>query len=175
MAVLPLVNLPAGAQIGKVRFWRKEESEMTTCRVLLSPGAKAGTHRDQASSARIRTANQHPQDYRRRQHGTRPGFWQPASVHGRPFGMPCSSRSVRSSMLSAISLMAMACRADWHARCSSMYRGNVCIGDGQSHHRMYSLAMIALLASAFGFRPAVRAQDVPTASGRQGAGPISRG
>jgi len=39
---------------------------------------------------------------------------------------------------------------------------------GASHHRMFPLAMVTLLAAAFGFNPAARAQDVPTASGVQG-------
>ena len=39
---------------------------------------------------------------------------------------------------------------------------------GTSHHRMFPLAMVILLAAAFGFNPAVRAQDVPTTSGVQG-------
>jgi quinol monooxygenase YgiN len=39
---------------------------------------------------------------------------------------------------------------------------------GTSHHRMFPLAMVALLAAAIGFNPAARAQDVPTASGVQG-------
>jgi hypothetical protein len=39
---------------------------------------------------------------------------------------------------------------------------------GTSHHRMFPLAMVTLLAAAFGFNPAVRGQDVPTASGVQG-------
>jgi quinol monooxygenase YgiN len=37
-----------------------------------------------------------------------------------------------------------------------------------SHHRMFPLAMVILLAAAFGFNPAARAQDAPTASGAQG-------
>ena len=40
--------------------------------------------------------------------------------------------------------------------------------DGTSHHRMFLLAMVTLLAAAFGFNPAARAQDVPTASSVQG-------
>jgi quinol monooxygenase YgiN len=36
---------------------------------------------------------------------------------------------------------------------------------GTSHHRMFPLAMVTLLAAAFGFNLAARAQDVPTASG----------
>jgi quinol monooxygenase YgiN len=39
---------------------------------------------------------------------------------------------------------------------------------GTSHHRMFPLAMVTLLAAAFGFNPAARAQDVPPASGGQG-------
>ena len=39
---------------------------------------------------------------------------------------------------------------------------------GASYHHMFPLAMAALLAVAFGFNPAVRAQDVPTASAVQG-------
>jgi quinol monooxygenase YgiN len=39
---------------------------------------------------------------------------------------------------------------------------------GASHHRIFPLAMAALLAAAFGFNPAVRAQDAPAASGAQG-------
>jgi quinol monooxygenase YgiN len=39
---------------------------------------------------------------------------------------------------------------------------------GTSHRRRFPLAMVTLLAAAFGFNPAVRAQDVPTASGVQG-------
>ena len=39
---------------------------------------------------------------------------------------------------------------------------------GASHHRIFPLAMVALLAVAFGFNPAAHAQDVPTASGVQG-------
>jgi quinol monooxygenase YgiN len=39
---------------------------------------------------------------------------------------------------------------------------------GTSHHRMLPLAMVTLLAAAFGFNPAARAQDAPTASGAQG-------
>ena len=39
---------------------------------------------------------------------------------------------------------------------------------GTSHHRMFPLAMVTLLAAAFGFNPAARAQDVPTALGVQG-------
>jgi hypothetical protein len=38
---------------------------------------------------------------------------------------------------------------------------------GTSDHRMFPLAMVALLAAAFGSNPAVRAQDVRTASGVQ--------
>ena len=39
---------------------------------------------------------------------------------------------------------------------------------GTSRHRMSPLAMLTLLAAAFGFNPAVRAQDVATASVAQG-------
>ena len=39
---------------------------------------------------------------------------------------------------------------------------------GTSHHRMLLLAMVTLLAAAFGFNPAARAQDVPTDSSVQG-------
>jgi len=39
---------------------------------------------------------------------------------------------------------------------------------GTSHHRMFPLAMVTLLAAVFGFNPAARAQDAPTASGAQG-------
>jgi quinol monooxygenase YgiN len=39
---------------------------------------------------------------------------------------------------------------------------------GTTHHRMFPLAMVILLAAAFGFNPAARAQDAPTASGAQG-------
>ena len=39
---------------------------------------------------------------------------------------------------------------------------------GTSHHRMFPLAMVTLLAAAFGFSPAARAQDVATVSGVQG-------
>jgi quinol monooxygenase YgiN len=39
---------------------------------------------------------------------------------------------------------------------------------GTSHHRVSSLAIVTLLAAAFGFNPAVRAQDVPTTSVVQG-------
>jgi quinol monooxygenase YgiN len=37
---------------------------------------------------------------------------------------------------------------------------------GTSHHRMFPLAMVILLAAAFGFNPAARAQDASTASGQ---------
>jgi quinol monooxygenase YgiN len=39
---------------------------------------------------------------------------------------------------------------------------------GTSHRRMFPVAMVILLAAAFGFNPAARAQDAPTASGAQG-------
>ena len=39
---------------------------------------------------------------------------------------------------------------------------------GTSHHGMFPLAMVALLAAAFGFNPAARAQDIATASVVQG-------
>jgi quinol monooxygenase YgiN len=39
---------------------------------------------------------------------------------------------------------------------------------GTSHHRMFPLAMVILLAAAFGFNTTARAQDAPTASGAQG-------
>jgi quinol monooxygenase YgiN len=39
---------------------------------------------------------------------------------------------------------------------------------GTSHQRMFLLAMVTLLAVAFGFNPAAYAQDVPTVSGVQG-------
>jgi quinol monooxygenase YgiN len=39
---------------------------------------------------------------------------------------------------------------------------------GTSHHRLFPLAMVTLLAAAFGFNPAARAQGVPAASGVQG-------
>jgi quinol monooxygenase YgiN len=39
---------------------------------------------------------------------------------------------------------------------------------GTSRDRIFPLAMVALLAVAFGFNPAARAQDVSTASGVQG-------
>jgi hypothetical protein len=39
---------------------------------------------------------------------------------------------------------------------------------GTSHHRVSPLAMVTLLAAALGFNPAVRAQDVATASAVQG-------
>jgi hypothetical protein len=34
---------------------------------------------------------------------------------------------------------------------------------GTSHHRMFPLAMVILLAAVFGFNPAARAQDASTA------------
>jgi quinol monooxygenase YgiN len=37
-----------------------------------------------------------------------------------------------------------------------------------SYHRMFPLAMVALLAATFGFSPAARAQDAATTSGAQG-------
>ena len=58
-------------------------------------------------------------------HGTKPGFWQLASVHGCPFCMDGSSQLNTSSMLSSISSIAMTCRKDWHSHCTSMGRGNV--------------------------------------------------
>jgi quinol monooxygenase YgiN len=39
---------------------------------------------------------------------------------------------------------------------------------GASHHRIFSLAMVTLLAVAFGFNPTARAQDVATTSGVPG-------
>jgi quinol monooxygenase YgiN len=39
---------------------------------------------------------------------------------------------------------------------------------GTSHHRMFPLALVTLLAAAFGFNPAGRAQDAPAASDAQG-------
>jgi hypothetical protein len=36
---------------------------------------------------------------------------------------------------------------------------------GASHHRIFSLAMVTLLAVAFGFNPTAHAQDVATTSG----------
>ena len=39
---------------------------------------------------------------------------------------------------------------------------------GTSHHRMFLLAMVTLLAAASGFNAAARAQDVPIASGVKG-------
>ena len=39
---------------------------------------------------------------------------------------------------------------------------------GTSHRRIFPLAMVTLLAAAFGFNPAARAQDVATTSGVQG-------
>src|ERR1700722_5420487 len=39
---------------------------------------------------------------------------------------------------------------------------------GKNRHRMFSLAMVTLLAAVFGFNSAGRAQDAPTASGVQG-------
>jgi hypothetical protein len=37
-----------------------------------------------------------------------------------------------------------------------------------SHHRLFALAMVTLLAVAFGFNPAARAQDVSASSSSQG-------
>ena len=39
---------------------------------------------------------------------------------------------------------------------------------GASRQRVFPLAVVTLLAAAFGFNPATRAQDVPTGSGVQG-------
>jgi quinol monooxygenase YgiN len=44
---------------------------------------------------------------------------------------------------------------------------------GTSHHRMFPLAMVALLAGAVGFSSVARAQDAPAASGAQGQVPLA--
>jgi hypothetical protein len=142
---------------------------MTTLGILVRPEAKASNACGQVSSARIKTTKQDPHNLHTcRQHGTWPGFWQQASAHGRPFGMACPSQSDTSFMLSAISTIAVDCRRDWHSRCTSVYRGNACKALGTSHHRMIPFAMVALLAVAFGFNPAARAQDIPAPSTAKG-------
>jgi len=96
-----------------------------------------------------------PQNLRKcRQHGTWPGFWQLASVHGPLLCGACSSQLDTSSTLSAISSIAMTCRNDWNSRCTSLYRGNACNALGTREHRMFLFAMVTLL--------------VPTASCVQG-------
>jgi len=73
--------------------------------------ARLGNPYRHDSQMRIKAAKQHPQYLRTcRQHGILPGFWQPASVHGRPFCMACSSQSDISCTPSIISSIVMACR-----------------------------------------------------------------
>ena len=66
-------------------------------------------------------------------------------------------------MFSAISSVAVARRRLWHSRCTSMVREDARKAIGTDRHRM-QVMLIALLAAALGFNPAVRAQDVLTAS-----------
>jgi len=142
---------------------------MTTLCIFVLLEAKAGNPRGHDGSMRAEATKQHPQNLRTcRQHGTWSGFWQLAVVHGCPFCMSCSSRTDASSALSAISSTAMACRKGWHSNCTSVCRGNPCNAIGTSHSHVFSLAVFTLLAAAFGFNRAARAQDVPTASGVQG-------
>ena len=87
--------------------------------------AKSSNPNGHIGSMRIKATRQHSQSLRTcRQHGTWPGFWQPASVHGRPLCAACSWQPDTSSTLSGICSIAMAHRRDWHARCTSLCRGN---------------------------------------------------
>jgi quinol monooxygenase YgiN len=51
-----------------------------------------------------------------------------------------------------------------------MSRGNACDALGTSHRRKFRLVMVTVLAAAFGFNPATRAQDAPTGSGVRSVG-----
>jgi hypothetical protein len=127
---------------------------MTTLGIFVRLEAKPGNPHAHVGSMRVKATKQHPQNLRTcRQHGTWPGFWQLASVHGCPFCMACSPQSDTSSTPSAISSIAMACRKDWHSRCTSLWRGNACNALGTSHHRMFPLAMVTLLACWFWIQP----------------------
>jgi quinol monooxygenase YgiN len=142
---------------------------MTRPGILVRLEAKFGNPHGHVGSTRVKATKQHPQNLRIcRRHGTWPGFWQPASVHGRSSCMACSPQSDTSSTPSVISSIAMACCKDWQLRCTSLCRGTACNSSGSRRHRMFSLAMVALLAAVFGFTSAACAQDVPTVSGVEG-------
>jgi hypothetical protein len=140
---------------------------MTALGIFVRLETKSGNPHGYDGSMRVKAAKQHSQNLCAcRQHGNWPGFWQLAPVHGCPFCMTCYSQSDSSSALSHF-LNFPRRRKDWHSRCTSVCRGNVCNAVGTSHHRLFLLAMVTLLAAAFGFNPAVRAQDTPIASGVQ--------
>jgi quinol monooxygenase YgiN len=142
---------------------------MITPRICIRLEDKSGNLLGHVGSMRVKATKQHPQDLRTcRQHGTWPGFWQLASVHGFRFCMTSSKQLDISSTPSAISSIAMAWWKDWHSRCTSLSQGNACNGPGASNHRMFSVAMATLLAIAFALSPAVRAQNVSTVLGVQG-------
>jgi len=148
---------------------------MTTTGVLVRSESKSGNPRGHVGSIRIKATTQRPQNLRTcRQHGTLPGFWQLASIHGCSFCVACSSQSDASSTPSAISSIAFACRKVWLSGCISRCRGNACDAPGTSHRRMVHFAMVTPLAVALGFNPAARAQDVAAASSGPGTGSIGR-
>ena len=91
-----------------------------------------------------------------RPHGTWPGFWQLVSIHG------CFRSPIQVPRSQPFPQLPWPYRRDWHSRCISMCRGNACNALGTSHQRMFSLAMVALLAAPLGFISAARAQDAPT-------------
>jgi hypothetical protein len=128
--------------------------------------AKSGNPNGHIGSMHVKATKQNLRTCR--EHGTWPGFWQLASAPGGPLRIACRSQLDTSSTLSAISSIATAYRKDWHSRCTSLFRGSAGNALGTGRHRMSSLAMVALMAAAFGFNPAARAQDVPTPSGAQG-------
>jgi hypothetical protein len=122
---------------------------MNTPGIFVRPEANSENPHGHIGSMHVNATIQPPQNLRTRQeHGTWPGFWQLASVHECPFCMASSPRSDISSTPSTISSTAMACRKDWHSRCTSLYRGNACNALGTSHHNMLPLAMVTLLAVA---------------------------
>jgi hypothetical protein len=97
----------------------KESGELNTFGIFVRLEAKSGDAQGHIGSMRVKAIKQHPQKLRTcQQRGTSPGFWQPTSVHGRPFRITCSPQSDISSTPSPISSIVMACRKDWHSRCT---------------------------------------------------------